>query len=116
MSFIGIKTPGLTCANGLGMLLAEQAAAYLGAERNPAFDPRRDPIAPAGSADDYEIVCQCGKVTRGAVLEAIARGADTVEAVKRRVGTGMGPCQGSRCGWRIAKILKETGANPDPIF
>lgn len=115
-SLIGIKTPGLTCAGELGLLLAQKAAAYLSAKPNPAFDPRRPAITGNGTADDHEIICQCGSVTKGRVLEAIRRGARTVEAVKRRIGTGMGPCQGSRCGWRIAKILKETGADPDPVF
>ena len=111
-SLIGIKTPGLTCAHELGLLLAQKAAAYLHAEDNPAFDPHR----PAIKGEDPEMICYCGRITRGAVLEAIARGAKTVEAVKRRTGTGMGLCQGSRCGWRIAKILKETGIDPDPVF
>ena len=56
------------------------------------------------------------KGTRGEILEAIDRGATTVDGVKRRVGAGMGRCQGSRCGWKIAKILRETGVNPDPLF
>ena len=73
-------------------------------------------IAGNGTADDHEIICQCESVTKGQILTAIARGAKTVEAVKRRGGTGMGVCQGSRCGWRIAKILKETGMDPDPVF
>ena len=111
-SLIGIKTPGLTASNELGLLLAKKAADCLNAQPNPAFDPCR----PAIRTEDHEVLCYCGHITRGAVLEAIARGAKTVDAVKRRTGTGMGPCQGSRCGWRIAKILKETGANPDPLF
>ena len=111
-SLIGIKTPGLTASNELGLLLAQRAAKYLGAGKNPGFDPHR----PAIYADDHEIICYCGHITRGAVLEAIRRGAGTVEAVKRRVNTGMGPCQGSRCGWQIAKILKELGIDPDPVF
>lgn len=111
-SLIGIKTPGLTCANELGLLLARKAAQYLRAGENPSFAPHRPAIQP----EDHEVICYCGHITRGAVLEAIARGARTVDAVKRRTGTGMGPCQGSRCGWRIAKILKETGANSDPVF
>ena len=111
-SLIGIKTPGLTASNELGLLLAEKAAAYLKAERNRNFDPKRKKI----SEKDYEIICQCEKITRAEVLEAISRGATTVEGIKRRVGTGMGRCQGSRCDWRIAKILKETGANPEPLF
>ena len=111
-SLIGIKTPGLTCCNELGLLLAQRAAEYLNASPNPAFDPHRRAIR----ANDHEIICYCGHITKGAVLEAIDRGARTVEAVKRRVGTGMGPCQGSRCSWRIAKILKELGIDPDPVF
>ena len=111
-SLIGIKTPGLTCSNELGLLLAGKAAAYLQAEENCAFDPNRKRI----SEKDNEIICQCEKITRAEILEAIRRGATTVDGVKRRLGTGMGRCQGSRCGWRIAKLLKETGVNPEPLF
>ena len=115
-SLIGIKTPGLTASGELGLLLARRAAEFLGAEPNPGFDPCRKAITGNGTADDFEIVCQCEKITRGQILEAIGRGAGTVEAVKRRLGTGMGRCQGSRCGWRIANILKETGIDPEPLF
>ena len=102
-SLIGIKTPGLTCANGLGMLLAEKAAAYLQAEKNPCFDPIRKGIP----RTDGEIVCQCEGISREEIWEAIRRGATTVEGVKRRVGSGMGPCQGSRCSDAIERILEE---------
>ena len=115
-SLIGVKTPGLTCAHELGMHLANRAAEYLKAQPNPGFDPHRRAITGNGTADDFEIICRCEKITRGQILEAIGRGAKTVEAVKRRLGTGMGRCQGSRCGWLIAKILKETGADPEPLF
>ena len=115
-SLIGVKTPGLTCAHELGMHLANRAAEYLKAQPNPGFDPHRRAITGNGTADDHEIICRCEKITRGQILEAIGRGAKTVEAVKRRLGTGMGRCQGSRCGWRIAKILKETGVDPEPLF
>ena len=111
-SLIGIKTPGLTCSNELGRLLAQKAAAYLQAAENSTFNPIRKGI----SEKDNEIICQCEKITRAEILEAIRRGATTVGGVKRRLGTGMGRCQGNRCGWRIAKILKETGANPEPLF
>ncbi len=102
-SLIGIKTPGLTCAGELGAYLAEQAAEYLGAAPNPAFDPRRKAI----SEQDNVIVCQCEQITRAEIIEAIRRGASTVDGVKRRVGTGMGRCQGSRCTHEIEKLLEE---------
>lgn len=103
ISFIGIKTPGLTCADALGQYAAETIAKSLSAEPNRAFDPRRAAISP----EDHQIICQCGNITKGQVLEAIRRGATTLDGVKRRVGTGMGPCQGSRCAWEIEKLLEE---------
>ena len=102
-SLIGIKTPGLTCSNELGLYLAEKAAAYLNAEKNPAFDPKRKAI----TDKDNEIICQCGQITKAEILEAIRRGATTVDGVKRRVGSGMGRCQGSRCCFQIEKILED---------
>lgn len=102
-SLIGIKTPGLTCANELGLHLARKAAAYLHAPENPSFNPKRQKI----SQTDNEIICQCQHITRAEILEAIDRGARTVDGVKRRVGSGMGRCQGSRCSWEIEKLLEE---------
>lgn len=108
-SLIGIKTPGLTCADQLGSLLAEAAAGELGANENPAFDPIRRAI-PAGPG---RIVCQCQHITEEQILEAIRRGAVSVEGVKRRLGTGMGRCQGSRCGPAIGKLLWQQGLFPE---
>ncbi len=104
LSFIGVKTPGLTCAQELGMLAAREAAAYLEARENPDFDGGRQTIV---RRDDREIICSCEAVTKGQVLEAIARGARSVDAVKRRVGSGMGRCQGSRCAYKIERMLEE---------
>jgi len=111
-SLIGIKTPGLTCCNELGNHLAEQCAAYLAAAPNPDYNPCRKSI----SEKSGPILCQCEGITQGEVLQAIARGAKTVDAVKRRVGSGMGPCQGSRCSTEIIKLLKKSGFHPDPLF
>ena len=115
-SLIGIKTPGLTCSDQLGRYLAKEAAAYLEASENTAFAPHRPAIRRGNTPDHYEIVCQCEQITRGEILEAIARGATTIQGVKHRIGATMGRCQGSRCVLEIAKILQETGANPDPLL
>lgn len=115
-SLIGIKTPGLTASNELGLYLAQMGAAYLEAAENPIFNPCRKAIEKKQNPDYYDVICQCEGITRGEILEAIRRGASTVDGVKRRAGTGMGRCQGSRCAWEIAKILKETGVNPEPLF
>ena len=102
-SLIGIKTPGLTGSGELGLLMAQKAAAYLEATPNREFDPRRTSVRER----DGEIICQCEQITRAEIREAIRRGARTVEGVKRRVGTGMGRCQGSRCTYAIEKLLEE---------
>ena len=119
ISLIGVKTPGLTCAEELGQYLAAQAAEYLDAEPKPDFDPRRTAIPrPAGlpfaerkalveAAPDYdEVLCLCEDVSRGEVLEAIRRGAVDVEGVKRRTGAGLGRCQGGRCRLLIEELLE----------
>ena len=102
-SLIGIKTPGLTCADELGLYLAEKAVSFLQAEKNKEFDPRRKEIW----EKDNEIICRCEQITRAEIVEAIRRGAATVDGVKRRVGSGMGRCQGSRCALKIEKLLEE---------
>lgn len=51
------------------------------------------------------IICRCEKVSEAEVLEAIKRGARTVDGVKYRTRAGMGRCQGGFCSSRIIKIL-----------
>ena len=125
-SLIGIKTPGLTCAEELGRHVAEQLADTLGAEENPAFDPYRTGIRRARGLnvpqraelvreqpDHGEVVCLCEDVTKAEVLEAIRRGAVTLDGIKRRVGAGMGDCQSSRCRQTLIDLLaKELGVSP----
>ena len=55
------------------------------------------------------VVCRCETITEGEILEAIRRpiGAATVDGVKRRVGAGMGRCQGMRCRREIEKMLED---------
>lgn len=103
-SLMGVKTPGLTCANELGMLLASDCAAILNAALNPDFVPERKAIRPA---QDSPVVCQCEQIRQADVIEAIRRGAVTFDGVKHRVGCGMGRCQGSRCRYEIECLIKE---------
>ena len=121
LSFIGIKTPGLTCAEPLGRYAADKAVQYLGgASKREDFDPFRKGIrkteglsleereALIREEPEYgEIICRCRKITKGEVLEAVRRGAKTIKEVKFRAGTGMGRCQGSFCTEKIRKILEE---------
>ena len=119
-SLIGIKTPGLTCADELGRTVADKIAAFLSAGINEAFDGHRSSIKKMRSMsweqrnaaiqvnpDCGEVICCCEDVTKAEVLEAIHRGATTLDGVKRRIGTGMGRCQGSRCQQRLIELLAQ---------
>ena len=119
-SLVGIKTPGMTFANELGRLIADKVASYLGIDSlNDSYDPHRKAIVRASeltpderaelaAADpDYGIIaCCCMDVTRAEIRQAIDRGADSFEGIKRRTGAGMGRCQGSRCRLRISEMLE----------
>lgn len=122
ISLVGIKTPGLTCSNELGLYVAEKIAAQLGAAPNMSFDPIRQPPIRTDALDlqarqalierqpEYgQVVCRCRGITKGEVLSAIRRspGAVTLDGVKRRAGTDSGRCQGGYCASKVTEILAE---------
>ena len=51
------------------------------------------------------VVCRCEHVTEGEVVEAIRRGATTLDGIKFRTRAGMGRCQGGFCTPHVIKIL-----------
>lgn len=51
------------------------------------------------------IICRCETITEGEIVEAIRRGARSLDGVKRRTRAGMGRCQGGFCGPRVMEIL-----------
>lgn len=119
LSFIGIRTPGMTIADELGRIVADRAAEIAGrTELNEDFDPHRDPIIKARDLSpeeragmiskdpEYgEVICFCMDVSKAEIRQAIERGACDIESVKRRTGAGFGKCQGSRCFKRINDML-----------
>ena len=117
----GIDSPGLTAAPAIaeriGQLICEQL---------PDLRPREDHIKgnaapPAFNKLSNEerqalieenplygrVICRCELVTEGEIVAAIHRpcGARTLDGVKRRVGTGLGRCQGGFCGPKVVMIL-----------
>ena len=131
ISFIGVKTPGLTCANELGQYAAEKLAARLGAKQNPEFASRclsnvrlielpfeKRAALVRGNLDYGRIICRCRGVSEGEIVDAIARfpGAVTSEGVKRRTGAGSGRCQGGFCRQRVEEILRREQGNKSPQF
>lgn len=128
LSLIGIKTPGLTCANELGLHVADTMAELLGGmDLKSDYNPQRP--APLRLNDlSFEerarlvrenpaygrIVCRCRKISEGEIVDAIHGrgktmlefpGAVTVDGVKRRTGAGSGRCQGSFCSQRIIELI-----------
>jgi glycerol-3-phosphate dehydrogenase len=54
-----------------------------------------------------KVLCWCEGVTEGEVIEAIHRGARTVQGVSFRTGAGLGRCQSGSCLSRIARALNQ---------
>lgn len=123
LSFIGVKTPGLTCAHELGLYAAEQMAAHLGkSQLNDVYEPsnpaplRLKELSEEKRAQHIRenpvygrIVCRCRGISEGEIIDAIRQnpGARTVDGVKRRTGAGSGRCQGGFCTQRILELLSQ---------
>ena len=76
----------------------ERAEAY---KRNPLYG---------------RIICRCETVTEAEIVDAIHRGATTVDGVKRRTRAGMGRCQGGFCAPRVMEILsRELGVPTESL-
>ena len=57
------------------------------------------------------LVCRCEDVTLHELEEAIARGHDDIESLKRYTGFGTGWCQGKSCVALCARLLVERGGD-----
>jgi len=55
------------------------------------------------------LVCRCEDVTLDELEDAITRGHDDLESLKRYTGFGTGWCQGKSCVALCARILTERG-------
>ena len=59
------------------------------------------------------LVCRCEDVTLFELEEAIARGHDDLESLKRYTGFGTGWCQGKWCVALCARILSGRGGSAE---
>ena len=57
------------------------------------------------------LVCRCEDVTLHELEDAVARGHDDIESLKRYTGFGTGWCQGKGCVALCARLLVERGGN-----
>ena len=131
LDLAGICSPGLTAAPAIAEYAAELLERDgLELEEKPDFFCRRrrvrfHDLSPAEKAGLVErdpaygrVICRCETITEGEILEALRCPIPprSVDGVKRRVGAGMGRCQGGFCGPRVVEILaREQGVDPGDI-
>lgn len=127
----GIKSPGLSSAPAI----AKDAVKWLSEkmplkEKTNFHDERKRIRFNELSAEEKNewikidprygrVICRCETVTEGEIVAAIHSPVPptTINAVKRRVGAGMGRCQGGFCGPRVQEILsRELGIPMEQIL
>ncbi|MFQ5999221.1 MAG: FAD-dependent oxidoreductase [Candidatus Bathyarchaeia archaeon] len=126
----GIQSPGTASAPAIAeMVLDILRKEGLRLEEKLDFNPRRKAPPSFRSLSNKEreeliardpryghVVCRCEHVTEGEVVEAIRRGATTVDGIKFRTRAGMGRCQAGFCGPRVVKILaRELKTSPTEV-
>lgn len=125
----GIQSPGLASAPAIAeeieKITIKKISEFKEVKPNPIYNPRRKGIPHLSKMDDAardalikkrpdygEIVCRCEEVSRGEIVDALHSPipVHTVDGIKRRVGAGMGRCQGGFCLPAVMKIISdETG-------
>ena len=126
----GICSPGFTSAPAIAeMVEGILAEAGLPLRERADWNPKRERPVPFRKMDDAQraaaiaanplhgrIVCRCETVTEAEIVDAIRRGATTLDAVKRRTRAGMGRCQGGFCSPRVMEILSRELSRPFPAL
>ena len=115
----GICSPGLTSAPAIAEFIeGALREAGLAMEPKANYNPTRKAIPEIRKMNDAEkaaiiannplygrIICRCETISEGEIVEAIRRGARSLDGVKRRTRAGMGRCQGGFCSPRVMEIL-----------
>ncbi|MDQ1280629.1 MAG: glycerol-3-phosphate dehydrogenase, partial [Thermoproteota archaeon] len=120
INLVGIKSPGLTSSPAIAEMVAHLLDdTGLELRFKEDFYPTRKSIdrsirqlLVSGTANLIardplygHVVCRCEQVTEGEVVEAIKRGATTLDGIKYRTRAGMGRCQGGFCTPHIVRII-----------
>ena len=128
----GIRSPGLSAAPAIGpevLDLLRQAGLELNAKAEYTDSRRRIRFHELSEEEKNEmirkdprwgrVICRCETVTEGEIVEALHTPIPpvSVNGVKRRVGAGMGRCQGGFCGPRVQEIIaRELGLDPTEVL
>ena len=129
---VGIESPGLTSSPAIAVYIPEllkQAGLELTEKQdyNPIrVSPKHFRYAPDSEKNEMikndprfgRIICRCETVTEGEIVTAIHQNpkAMTFDAVKRRLRSGMGRCQGGFCTPFITEIIaRELGIDETEV-
>lgn len=121
VNIAGIESPGLTAAPAIAKMVSQILESQgLAMKVRNKFNPKQQPSVRFRELNQAEqrdliqtnpayakVICRCETITEGEILDAIHRplGAHNLDALKRRVRTGAGRCQGGFCTPRVAEIL-----------
>ncbi len=128
VNVMATRSPGLTAAPAVAKYVVEeliQEKMKLQLMKKESFDPHREGIKRYASLPLEEwqkeiekdpragrMVCFCNEVTEKEIVEAIRRGARTLDGIKFRTRAMFGRCQGGFCMVKIMKILaRELGVD-----
>ena len=127
----GIKSPGLTAAPAIAQQIKTMLTDYIGSlKEKERVKLTRTPISrPQTTLPNNEtkklitnrprfghLICRCEHVSEGEVIEAIHRGASTLDGIKYRTRAGMGRCQGGFCTPHLIQVLShQTGMKVETI-
>lgn len=127
----GIKSPGLTAAPAIALEMLEWLKSKVAlVEKEHYVDTRKRIRFNELTTEEKDrmiqedprygrVICRCETVTEGEIVAAIHSPIPptTINGVKRRVGAGMGRCQGGFCGPRVQEILaRELGVPLESIL
>ncbi len=115
----GIKSPGLTAAPAIGLEAVKWLCTKIALTEKSDYVDHRERIRFNEMSNEERdavirkdprygrVICRCETVTEGEIVAAIHSPIPptTINGVKRRVGAGMGRCQGGFCGPRVQEIL-----------
>jgi len=125
-----ICSPGITGSPGIARRIIELLAdAGLELKEKPNFNPHREKPFRFRDASEEErkdaiardpryghLICRCEQVSEAEIIEAVRKGARSIEGVKQITRAGMGRCQGGFCGpWILKIISRELGIPPEAV-
>jgi glycerol-3-phosphate dehydrogenase len=116
---VAVPPPGITSSPAIGKRVVELLGnAGLPLVEKSDFNPCRKAMERIRDSSPSEmegrvrgdprrghVVCRCEKVSEAEIVEAVKRGATTVDGIKFRTRAGMGRCQSNYCCPEIAAIL-----------